>query len=128
VLTRNLARGQRILLPVVLNGRGLGIARIALTVSGPQNYRVSRSWPIEVRAPALDVARDEIAVLGVGQSYTARKSLIADLVPSTVSAALNVSASHGYSDVPGLLRWLDKFLWLHRANRPSRAMSASLFQ
>ncbi len=127
VLTRNLARGQRILLPVVLDGQGLGVARVALTVSGPQNYRVSRSWPIEVRAPALDVARDEIAVVGAGQSYTAGKSLIADLVPSTVSAALNVSASRGYSDVPGLLRWLDKYPYGCIEQTTSRAMPLLYF-
>jgi uncharacterized protein YfaS (alpha-2-macroglobulin family) len=109
VLTRNLNRGQRILLPVILQGRGLGIAGIRLTVKGPGGFNVSRGWPIEVRAPQLDVARDNIAVLGAGQTYTADKTLAADIVPSTLNVALNVSAAHGYSDVPGLLRWLDKY-------------------
>jgi hypothetical protein len=109
VLTRNLNRGQRILLPVVLQGRGLGIAGIKLTVKGPGGFNVSRGWPIEVRSPQLDVARDDIAVLGAGKSYTADHALIADIVPSTANVSLNVSASHGYNDVPGLLRWLDKY-------------------
>jgi hypothetical protein len=62
-----------------------------------------------VRAPQLDVARDSVAVLGAGKTYTADRTLVADIVPSTMNVSLNVSASHGYNDVPGLLRWLDKY-------------------
>jgi uncharacterized protein YfaS (alpha-2-macroglobulin family) len=109
VLTRDIARGQRVLLPVILDGTGLGIANVTLILTGPQGFRVQHSWPIEVRAPQLDVARDDIGVLRAGQSYTAGKSLVADLVPSTASVALTVSASHGYSNVAGLLKWLDKY-------------------
>ncbi|HEY2446592.1 MAG TPA: alpha-2-macroglobulin, partial [Rhizomicrobium sp.] len=127
VLTRTLARGQRVLLPVELDGRGLGIAGISLAVSGPQGFHVSRSWPIELRAPALDVARDEIAVLGAGQSYVAGKSLVSDLVPSTAASVLNVSASHGYNDVPGLLRWLDKYPYGCIEQVTSRAMPLLYF-
>ncbi len=109
VVTRQLARGQRVLVPVVLAAKGLGIATISLKVTGPKGYSVSRAWPIEVRAPQMDVSSDEVAILKPGESYTAGKSLIAGIVPSTAVVALNVSASHGYSDVPGLLRWLDKY-------------------
>jgi len=35
VITRTLKRGQRILVPVELDGRGLGIANITLKVTGP---------------------------------------------------------------------------------------------
>ncbi len=70
---------------------------------------MSRVWPIEVRAPQMDVSREEVAALGAHRSYTATTSLIAGLVPSTASVSLNVSAAHGYGDVPGLLRWLDKY-------------------
>ncbi|HEY1613940.1 MAG TPA: alpha-2-macroglobulin [Rhizomicrobium sp.] len=127
VQTRNLAHAQRILLPVVLYGQGLGVAHIALTVTGPQGFHVSRSWPIEVRAPALDVVRDDMALLPAGQSYTANKSLVNDLVPSTASVALTVSASHGYSDVPGLLRWLDKYPYGCIEQTTSRAMPLLYF-
>ncbi len=127
VLARTLARGQRTLLPVVLYGKGLGVAQIALTVAGPGNYRVSHSWPIEVRAPALDVARDEIALLPAGGSYTAGRALVADLAPSSVNVGLTVSASHGYSDVPGLLRWLDKYPFGCIEQLTSRAMPLLYF-
>ena len=127
VLKRNLARGQRALVPVVLNAHGLGIATITLKLTGPKGFKVTRAWPIEVRAPQLDVVRDQVAVLGAGQSYTAGKSLVSDLVPSTAVVALSVSASHGYSDVPGLLRWLDKYPYGCIEQTTSRAMPLLYF-
>lgn len=127
VLTRNLAMGQRALLPVMLDGKGLGIANVALTVTGPRGFRVQHSWPIEVRAPQLDVARDTIAVLKAGQNFTASSSLISDLDPSTVTVALGVSAAHGYNDVPGLLKWLDKYPFGCIEQTTSRAMPLLYF-
>src|SRR5262249_19924839 len=108
-VTQALKKGQRTLTPIELDGKGLGIASISLTLTGPSGFKLSRAWPIQVRAPQLDVAREDIAVLGANQSYTANQKLVADLVPSTINVALNVSAAHGYNDVPGLLRWLDKY-------------------
>ena len=126
--TRTLARGQRALVPFMLDGRDLGIANIALALTGPNGYKVQRSWQIEVRAPQLDLVRDDIQPLGPHQNFLANHALVADIVPQTLTAALNVSASHGYSDVPGLLRWLRQIsLWLHRAD-DERRHAAPLFQ
>jgi len=127
VLTRTITRGQRVLLPVMLDGKSLGIANVTLAITGPQGFRVQHSWPIEVRAPQLDIARDQIAVLGAGQSFAAGKSLVADLVPSTVTVALGVSAAHGYNDVPGLLKWLDKYPYGCIEQTTSRAMPLLYF-
>src|SRR5262249_37732038 len=66
------------------------------------------SWPIQVRAPQLDLARDDIQLQGAHQGFTANAQLVNDVVPSTLVAAINVSSSRGYNDVPGLLPWLDK--------------------
>jgi len=127
VITHALSRGQRILLPVALEATGLGIAGIKLTVTGPGGFKVSRGWPIEVRAPQLDLARDDVAVLGAGQTWKADKSLVADVVPSTLNVALSISAAHGYSDVPGLLRWLDKYPYGCIEQTTSRAMPLLYF-
>ncbi len=127
VLTRALNRGQRALVPVVLNGTGLGVAKIVLKLTGPKGFSVTHDWQIEVRAPQLDVAREDEAVLAGGASYTAGNSLIADLVPSTVNVALSVSAAHGYNDVPGLLRWLDKYPYGCIEQTTSRAMPLLYF-
>ena len=127
VVTKAIARGQRILLPVELDGRGLGIASITLKLSGPGGFKVQRSWPIEVRAPQLDIARDDIQPLGAHQTFNVNSSLVADIVPSTLITSINVSASHGYNDVPGLLRWLDKYPYGCIEQTTSRAMPLLYF-
>jgi uncharacterized protein YfaS (alpha-2-macroglobulin family) len=127
VLSRDLTKGQRDLVPVVLNGTGLGVAKITLKLTGPKGFSVTHDWQIEVRALQLDIARQDEAVLAGSASYTAGKSLVADLIPSTVNVALSVSSAHGYGDVPGLLRWLDKYPYGCIEQTTSRAMPLLYF-
>ncbi|HEX4532913.1 MAG TPA: alpha-2-macroglobulin family protein, partial [Rhizomicrobium sp.] len=127
VITQQLRVGQRTLQTVGLNGARLGVANISLTVTGPGGFKVSRSWPIEVRSPQLDVARETIEPLDAGQTYVADHALVADLVPSTAGMALNVSAAHGFSDVAGLLRWLDRYPYGCVEQTTSRAMPLLYF-
>lgn len=108
VVTRDLAQGKRALIPIGLQGNGTGMATISLVLSGPQ-LKLNHSWQIEVRAPQLDIARDDVAPLDTQQSYTANASLLNDIMPGSANVALTVSSSHGYNNVPGLLRWLDKY-------------------
>ncbi len=127
VITRPLNKGQRLLVPVVLTGRGLGIAKVMLAVSGPGGFKVNHDWQIQVRAPQLDIASQDIQVLASQQSYFANGALVANIVPSTVNVGLNVSSNHGYSDVPGLLRWLDKYPFGCIEQTTSRAMPLLYF-
>ncbi|HEX3674175.1 MAG TPA: alpha-2-macroglobulin [Rhizomicrobium sp.] len=127
VIVRSLARGQRILVPVGLQAKGLGIAGVRLTLTGPGGFKVSRGWPIEVRASQLDTASDEIATLGANQTWRADAKLIADVIPSTANVGINISAAHGYSDVPGLLRWLDKYPYGCIEQTTSRALPLLYF-
>ncbi len=127
VITRPLNKGQRILVPVELSGTGLGIANITLKVTGPGGFKVERSWPIEVRAPQLDIARDDIQPQGPNQTFIANQSLVADVVPNTLVTAINISGTHGYNDVPGLLRWLDKYPYGCIEQTTSRAMPLLYF-
>ncbi|MDE2133460.1 MAG: alpha-2-macroglobulin family protein [Alphaproteobacteria bacterium] len=127
VVTQNLNVGQRVLVPVEVDGKGLGIANIALKLVGPGGFSVTRSWPIQVRSPQLDIARDETVPFVAGASYTANKALVADLVAGTQTVGLTVSAAHGYSDVPGLLKWLDKYPYGCIEQTTSRAMPLLFF-
>jgi uncharacterized protein YfaS (alpha-2-macroglobulin family) len=127
VVTQNLNVGQRVLVPVEVDGKGLGIANIALKLTGPGGFSVTRSWPIQVRSAQLDIARDETVPFVAGANYTANKALIADLVPGTQTVGLTVSAAHGYSDVPGLLKWLDKYPYGCIEQTSSRAMPLLFF-
>jgi len=127
VITQSLNVGQRVLVPVEVDGKGLGIANIALKLTGPGGFVVKRSWPIQVRSAQLDIARDETVPFAAGANYTANGALIADLVPGTQTVGLAVSAAHGYNDVPGLLKWLDKYPYGCIEQTSSRAMPLLFF-
>jgi uncharacterized protein YfaS (alpha-2-macroglobulin family) len=127
VVTQALRVGQRVLLPVQLEGRGLGIATISLNVKGPGGFNVTHSWQIESRAPQLDIARDETLPLAPKTTYTANGQLVADLVRGTSTVGLTVAAAHGYQDVPGLLKWLDKYPYGCIEQTTSRAMPLLVF-
>ena len=127
VVTQNLNRKQRVLLPVQLRGAGLGIANITLDVTGPGGFKVSHAWPIQVRAAQLDVSREEELPLPAGATYTASRAVISDLVGSTASVTISVSAAHGYNNVAGLLKWLDKYPYGCLEQTVSRAAPLLLF-
>ena len=121
-VTRTLGAGQRILVPLSLTGSGLGVAGITLEVRGPNGFRVTHDWPIEVRSPQLDIAREEEQPLAAGATFNATRALVGGLVPSTAALTLTVSSTHGYSNVAGLLRWLDKYPYGCIEQTTSRAM------
>jgi uncharacterized protein YfaS (alpha-2-macroglobulin family) len=110
-----------------IEGSGIGIATIALNVKGPGGFNVSRSWQIESRAPQLDIARDETLPLAARASYTANGELVQDLIRGTSTVGLTVSAAHGYANVPGLLKWLDKYPYGCIEQTTSRAMPLLVF-
>ena len=126
-VTQQLRVGQRVLVPMELDGAGIGIATIALNVKGPGGFNVSHSWQIESRAPQLDVARDETVPLPAKASYTANGQLVADLIRGTPTVGLTVSSAHGYNNVPGLLKWLDKYPYGCIEQTTSRAMPLLFF-
>jgi alpha-2-macroglobulin len=126
-INQDLKLGQRVLVPVEIDANGIGIASVSLKVTGPGGFNVQRSWPIEARAPQLDISRDEVLPLGPNQSYAANSALVAGLVPGTESVALSVSSAHGYNDVPGLLKWLDKYPYGCIEQTTSRAMPLLVF-
>jgi hypothetical protein len=127
VVTQSLRVGQRVLLPMQLNGTGIGIATIALSVKGPAGFNVSHSWQIESRAPQLDVARDETVPFAPKATYNANGQLVSDLIRGTSTVGLTISATHGYNDVPGLLKWLDKYPYGCIEQTTSRAMPLLVF-
>ncbi|MGQ0742517.1 MAG: alpha-2-macroglobulin family protein [Alphaproteobacteria bacterium] len=126
-LTRSLNRGQRVLVPVAIQGREPGIATISLAMTGPNGFAVRRSWPIEVRPAQLPQSREDVALIEPGQSWTSNAQIASGLVPATTSVSLTVSAMHGYDDVAGLLRWLDKYPYGCVEQTTSRAMPLLVF-
>jgi len=126
-VTRSINTGQRILVPVEVGSSGIGVSNVTLKVTGPGGFNVSHDWQIESRAPQLDVVRDDIVAFAPGQSYTANRSLVADIIPGTQSVSLTVSSAHGFNNVPGLLKWLDKYPYGCIEQTTSRAMPLLVF-
>jgi uncharacterized protein YfaS (alpha-2-macroglobulin family) len=126
-ITKDIAKGQRILVPVDMTANGIGVSDVSLTVTGPGGFNVVHSWQIQSRAPQLDIARDDIQPFAPNATWRADKALVADLIPGTQTVALTVSAAHGYNDVPGLLKWLDKYPYGCIEQTTSRAMPLLVF-
>jgi len=127
VVKQTLKVGQRVLVPVAFGANGIGISNVALNLKGPGGFSVTHSWQIQSRAPQLDIARDEIQPFAANESYTANHGLVADIYPGTQSVALTVSSAHGYNNVPGLLKWLDKYPYGCIEQTTSRAMPLLFF-
>ncbi len=104
-----LGAGERKLLSVPVNAGDAGIGSIALHVEGPGGFKVDRSWPIEVREPQLPTSSEDVAVIGPGRDGKFGKELLASFKPGSAQVAVTVTGGRGFDDVPGLLRWLDRY-------------------
>lgn len=116
-----LGAGERQIFTVPLTGTEAGIGTVSLDVRGPQGFTVARHWPIQVRPPQLPVTQEAVATLAPGETATLDAALLADMVPGTQSVALSLSRWQGL-DVPGMLRWLDRYPFGCLEQTVSRAM------
>ncbi|OYQ34514.1 hypothetical protein CHU95_10855 [Niveispirillum lacus] len=119
--TINLAAGERQVFSVPLDGNAAGIGTVTLSVSGPGGFKVDRAWPIQVRPPQLPVTREMVATLAPGENLLLPADLLEGMVPGSESVALSVSRWQGL-DVPGMLRWLDRYPFGCLEQTVSRAM------
>jgi len=105
----SLGKGERKLLMVPVEASESGIGKVALTVTGPGGFKVERSWPIEVRDPQLPVSSEDTVVIQPGKENRFGNDLLASFKPGTAKVAVTVTGGRGFDDVPGLLRWLDRY-------------------
>ncbi|MEQ1864025.1 MAG: alpha-2-macroglobulin [Micropepsaceae bacterium] len=108
-VTTTLGVGERKLLGVPVNAGGAGIGAITLHVEGPGGFKVDRSWPIEVREPQLPISTESVAIVGPGRDDKFGIEQLASFKPGTAQVAVTVTGARGFDDVPGLLRWLDRY-------------------
>ena len=101
--------GERKLLLIPVEAGESGIGSIALNVSGPGNFNVARAWPIEVRDPQLPVSAEDTVAIQPGKENRFGKEMLATFKPGTAKVAVTVTGGRGFDDVPGLLRWLDRY-------------------
>lgn len=104
-----MAKDQRTLVLVPLEGVSAGIGKVSLSVTGPGGFKVDRSWPIEVREPQLPTSVENTVVLQPGKEDRFGSDLLSSFKPGTAKVAVTVTGGRGFDDVPGLLRWLDRY-------------------
>ncbi len=104
----DLGSGERQEVHVPLDATEIGVATVALELSGPGGFTRRRTWPIEVRPAQRMETREEIAVFGAGESYAIPADAGAALIPATVNVSLSLSTTRGL-DTGGLLHALDRY-------------------
>ncbi|MCA1909018.1 MAG: alpha-2-macroglobulin family protein [Magnetospirillum sp.] len=124
--TETLAAGERRMLALPITAGEMGIADMRMQVSGPGNFAVSRSWPIQVRPARVAVTDQQTVTLAAGAKETLDDTAIAGYLPGTVKASLNLSRWQGL-DVPGLLRWMDRYPFGCLEQTTSRALPLLYF-
>ncbi len=117
-------RGERKTFGVPIKAGKTGIGKVRLTLDGPNNFHIERSWPIEIRPPMLPVFDEKVASLEPGAEARLDASLLQGYTPESASLTLAV-ASHARlrrAGAPQMARPLS--LRLPRANHEPRHAAA----
>jgi hypothetical protein len=119
-LSASLNRSQRRDLNAELTTLAEGISTIALNVSGPGAYNVSRSYPIQTRSAWMPASRVQRAVLQSGESFMPDAAALADFVAG--SGSVQVSFSPIPMDAAALYDSLERYPYGCTEQITSRAM------
>lgn len=90
-ISRELDQGERGDTPMRIESAGEGISDLTLSVSGPGNININRTYQIETRSAFLPVSRVDRALMNPGDSWSATTSLLDDF--NRGSGAVSVSFS-----------------------------------
>ena len=126
-----LAAGAREIFTLPLRGKDAGVGQVVMNLSGPAQadgkpFNVTRDWPIQVRPPQSMQSRESTELLTAGQSVVLDRALLDGFVPGTEQVSLSISRYAGM-DVPGLLRWMDRYPYGCLEQTTSRAMPLLYF-
>ncbi len=121
-----LATGEESRLPVPLKAERPGVAEVSLDLSGPDDFSLARSWPIESRAPRLPRVEVVAGVLEPGTELDYDDSLLTPFHEETAAFSLSLSSAPAV-DVPGLLRALGRYPYGCLEQTTSRAFPLLYF-
>jgi alpha-2-macroglobulin len=111
---------DQISLPVA--AAGAGPSTVTVKVSGPDNFALERSYPLDVRPATQILTRRSVHTLAKGETLTLSKDMFADFVPGTGRAGLSVAVSTSL-DAATLLNALDRYPFGCSEQIASRAMA-----
>jgi alpha-2-macroglobulin len=117
-----LSAGERKREAFELKPTEVGLARLALRVTGPGGIEVQRTLNFDVKVPAGDIRRLSVSTLAPRSGkITVSSDLLHDLIPSRTKVTVAVGP-HGGLDVPGLLYALDRYPYGCAEQTVSRAL------
>ncbi|MDR2213695.1 MAG: alpha-2-macroglobulin family protein, partial [Pseudomonadales bacterium] len=119
-LSAELERGQRGDLAAKLSATAEGIATVALQVSGPDAYQVSRSYPLQSRSPWLPASTVQRSLIQPGESFTPAADALAAFTAG--SGSVQVSFSPIPVDAAALYDSLQRYPYGCSEQLASRAM------
>src|SRR6185312_12466552 len=89
-----LAAKQRAHISLPLSaGAASGAGAVEVSVTGPNDFKLARHYPLDVRPANQTLTRRTVKRLAPGESFTLDKDLLADFVPGTGEAGLSVAVS-----------------------------------
>ncbi|MEO1191206.1 MAG: alpha-2-macroglobulin [Pseudomonadota bacterium] len=116
-----LAQGQEARAQAKLTGSALGVADIALTVTGPEGYRLERSFALSVRPASPVISERKVALLQPGRSTTVSSDTATGFLPGRTTVGLSLSTTPNF-DLPGVLAALDRYPYGCAEQTTSRAL------
>lgn len=98
----SLATGERKAIPLTLTAAGVGETKFDLSITGPENFSLTRSFNLSVRAGSAATTTRRITSVKPGETATLTADLAA-MVPGTADVSLSFSPLPDI-DVPFLLK------------------------
>ena len=106
--TLQLAAKQRSGLSLPLNATGVGVGSVAVRITGPGGFDLSRNYTLAAKPATQVMSRRTVHPLARGESITLSNDVFADLVGGTGTVTLSVGPSSAL-DVAALLQALDRY-------------------
>ncbi|MBY0447647.1 MAG: alpha-2-macroglobulin family protein, partial [Hyphomonadaceae bacterium] len=103
-----LASGEQKVLRAPISASRVGIGRVALTLEGPNGFKVERAYPIEARAPFLPLTLVDTEAQAANTTWTATPALFSPFAPGSGEAVVSYSALRGV-DAAALLGALERY-------------------
>ncbi|MGE0735757.1 MAG: alpha-2-macroglobulin [Alphaproteobacteria bacterium] len=107
-INQALAKDARTQVNFALKGDTIGVATVTLQLSGPNSFKIERSWDIAVRPSQPISTRQITRQLDPNASATYSNDLIAEFLPGTAKVSVSLSTFPDL-DVAGLIKSLDQY-------------------
>lgn len=115
-----LAKDARKVDTLPIKAQGAGIGRVAMTVSGPDGWSVTREWKIAVRSPYYPLTVEQVAAQKAGERWAFDPRLL-DAFEAGAAVSIGYSPLRGI-DVAGIMQSLDRYPYGCSEQLTSRAL------